>query len=330
MKNAIVAVLLLAALALPGAAQVKITPQGDKIAIQIDGKPFGDFYVKGETATKPYLWPMRAASGTAVTRSWPMEEIAEEASEKKDHIHQRGLWLAHEVVIPSSTNVKLDFWNNDASYVLKPLTPGSHLGKMVLQGQPRVKSGKEGTIEATFDWMPMTGGAPMLTESRLMTFYSDPVLRIIDIDATFTALEKVTFGDSKDGTLGMRLRPALQEDKGVAKLTNADGLVTEKALWGKTSKWCDDSGEVNGEKLGVAVMDHPGNPRPARWHARAYGLMAANPFGLNVFTNDKSQDGSAVLEKGQKLRFRYRIVIHPGDAAAAKLDQIYARYAAIK
>ena len=156
-----------------------------------------------------------------------------------------------------------------------------------------MKSGKtQGSIAATFEWTDMEGNNPILTESRVMTFYSDPKLRYFDVDITLTALASVTFGDGKDGAFGIRLRPVLQEDKGVSHITNAEGLVGEKQLWGKPSAWCDYSGEINGEKVGVAILDHPENPRhPVRWHARAYGLFAANPWGLSVFTNDKSQDG---------------------------------------
>src|ERR1035438_9890396 len=99
MKSAI-AVLFSAALAtLPIAAQVKIAPGPEKVSIEINGKPFTDFYVAGETVTKPYLWPLRTASGTYVTRMWPMEKVEEEASiAKPDHQHQRGLWFAHDTV----------------------------------------------------------------------------------------------------------------------------------------------------------------------------------------------------------------------------------------
>ncbi|HEY1336683.1 MAG TPA: PmoA family protein, partial [Bryobacteraceae bacterium] len=232
---------------------------------------------------------------------------------------------------------KLDFWNNEASYT----TPNR--GKIVLQKMGEVKSGKNsGSIAATFQWMPMNGGEPLVTESRVMTFYSSPTERTIDLDITLTADQKVKFGDSKDGTLGMRLRPVLNESKptGVprdvdykvtGKLTNADGLVGEKELWGKPSNWCDYSGEINGEKVGIAILDHPTNPHhPVRWHARGYGLFAANPFGLAAFTNDKSQDGSISLDPGQKLRFRYRIIIHPGDAQSANLAAAYDKYVKAK
>jgi hypothetical protein len=311
---------VLAVCALPSAlAQVRITPGLQKINVEINGKSFTDFYIGGPEVTKPYLHPLRAASGTYVTRMWPMENVEEEKTIRKDHPHQRGLWFAHE-----SVN-KLDFWNNEASYK----TPNR--GKIVLKKLDAVKDGaKSGTIAATFDWTDLEGKA-VLVESRVMTFYAEPELRTIDFDIALTAAGPVTFGDSKDGAFGVRMRPVLQEQGGTGHITNADGLAGEKQLWGKASNWCDYSGEAQGEKVGIAILDHPQNPRhPVRWHVRGYGLFAANPFGLAVFTGDKSQNGDMTLASGEKVRFRYRVVIHPGDAKSANLAQAWERYAAGK
>jgi hypothetical protein len=324
MKSAYLVLLSAAALLLPAAAQVKITPADGKVSVEINGKPFTDFYMAGTAfdaqVTKPYLWPLRAASGTSITRSWPMEAVSEEAAEKKDHQHQRGLWFAHD-----SVN-KLDFWNNEWSYFADEHR--KNLGRINLTRTGEVKSGKDkGSIAATFEWTDMEGKNPILTESRVMTFYADPKLRYFDVDITFTALVPVTFGDGKDGAFGMRLRPVLQEDKGVSHITNADGLVGEKQLWGKPSNWCDYSGVIAGEKVGVAILDNPENPRhPVRWHARGYGLFAANPWGLSVFTNDKSQNGAMTLDTGKSLRYRYRVIIHPGDAKDAGIAALWTKY----
>ena len=315
--------LILITTATIAAAQVKITPAPDKIAIGINGKPFTTFYVSGAEVAKPFLWPLRAATGTYITRMWPMETVPEEANATKDHRHQRGLWFAH-----SEVN-KFDFWNIDPANQNPYNRPDR--GKIVLDKLGAAKNGdKQGSLAATFKWTNKDGD-PLLTESRVMTFSADPTLRTIDLDITLTALKEVTFGDEKDGMLGIRLRPELQEQGGTGVITNGDGLVTEKQLWGKPSNWCDYSGDLKGEKLGVAILDHPSNPRhPVRWHARAYGLFAANPFGLAAFTGDKSQNGSVTLQPGQSLRYRYRIVIHPGDVKSANIVAIWDKYAMVK
>src|ERR1035441_6892204 len=125
----------------PASGQVQITPGPEKIVVQIDGKPFTEFRVAGADVTKPYLHPLRAASGAYVTRMWPMENVAEEEKDGKDHQHQRGAWFAHDSVNG------LDFWNNEASYT----TPNR--GKIVLKQLGEVKSGADsGSISATFEW----------------------------------------------------------------------------------------------------------------------------------------------------------------------------------
>jgi hypothetical protein len=319
----------LVAVAVSASAQVKITPGPQKISVEINGKPFTDFYIAGDQISKPYLWPLRAASGTYVTRAWPMEETAEEKKAfddkviKNDHPHQRGLWFAHD-----SVN-KFDLWN------IAPLNQSPYnrpdRGKIVLEKVGKVTSGKkQGTIAATFDWNDHDG-ATMLKESRVMTFYSDKDDRMIDFDITLTAVTKVTFGDSKDGVFGIRLRPVLQEDTGTGHIVNGDGLAGEKALWGKPSNWCDYTGKIGDEQVGLAILDHPQNPRhPVRWHARAYGLFAANPFGQATFTGEKGKDQPTELEPGKSLRYRYRVIIHAGDAAAAKIADAYAKYSKTK
>ncbi len=314
--------------ALALSAQVKISSGTNKIAIEIHGQPYSDFYIAGRDPSfpgadksltdadlmKPVLWPIRAASGTYITRAWPLVQVDEEKDLKGDHPHQRGIWFGHENVNGS------DFWN---SYTAK------NRGKITLIKVGELKSGKaNGSVTATFQW---TGndGKPVLTESRVMTFYDQPNLRTIDFDITLTALDTVKFGDAKDGTFGMRLRPLLQEDKGSGHILNAEGLAGEKAAWGKPSDWCDYSGEISGEKVGVAILDHPANPgHPVRWHVRAYGLFAANPFALGLagFTDDKSQDGSKTLETGKSFRFRYRVIVHPGDAKTADIAAEWAKY----
>ncbi len=310
-------------------AQVKITPGANKISIEIHGQPYSDFYISGPDPSfpgadpnlvnadlmKPVLWPIRAASGTYISRAWPLLKVDEEAGIKGDHPHQRGIWFGHENVNGS------DYWN---SY-----TARNHPGKISLIKVGQVKSGKAGgSLAATFQW---TGndGKPTLTESRVMTFYDQPNLRVIDFDITLTAIVTAKFGDAKDGTFGMRLRPALQEDKGTGHILDADGRAGEKAAWGNTSNWCDYSGEIAGEKLGVAILDNPANPgHPVRWHVRAYGLFAANPFALGLagFIPDKSQDGSKTLQPGQSFRFRYRVIVHPGDAKTADIAGEWTKY----
>jgi hypothetical protein len=299
-------------LALPMCAQVKLTQGTDRILVDIDGKPFTAFFIGAET-TKPYLHPLRAVSGTVVTRGYPMEMVE---GENRDHIHHRGLWFSHGDVNG------VDFWAND------PSQQGPKKGKVVVNKLTEVKSGKKnGTLSAIFDWTDATGKA-LLSETRTMTFYSEPSTRTIDIDILLRANEKVTFGDTKEGTFAIRLAAPLEE-KQTGKMVSSEGLETEKQVWGKRSPWVDYAGEIKGEKVGITIMDHPSNPRyPTYWHSRSYGLFASNPFGVKDFT--KQGDGKMELEPGQTARFRFRVVIHPGDSKSSDIAGMYKKYAAKK
>jgi hypothetical protein len=303
--------LVLAAIGLPLCAQVKITEGTDRVTVDIDGKPFAALYA-GANAPKPYLHPLRTATGKIVTRGYPMEMIE---GETRDHPHHRGLWFTH-----GDLN-GFDFWANEAS------SPNQgKLGKVVTKKIGPVNSGGEkGSIKAVFEWQDPQG-KPLLREDRTMVFYSDPKVRTIDFDVTFTALDQVKFGDTKEGFFAIRLAEPLKEQKG-GHMVSAGGKTGEKEVWGKRSPWVDYYGQLDGETVGITIMDHPANPKhPTYWHSRAYGLFAANIFGEHDFYNDKSRDGGMTVERGKSLRFRYRVLIHPGDTQAAGIAALYKQY----
>ncbi len=292
--------ILAAAVCLP--AQVRYAPADHSITI--DGKPFTTFNY-GVDANKPFLAPIRSASGKIVTRRFPMEEVA---GESHDHLHHRGLWFSYDDV----NGVK--FWENDPSYT-KP-----NIGKIVV----RDSQWQGSTLSATMDWVAPKGNT-LLVENRKMTFAGDDKMRMIDFEITLTATEDVTLGDTKEGAFAIRLDDHFTEKKG-AKIVDADGRVGMVNVWGKRSNWVDYTTDLDGERLGVAIFDHPQNPRhPTYWHARDYGLFALNPFGRNAF-DDKAEESNWKLPKGDKLTFRWRVVVHPGDAESGHVAELYGQY----
>ena len=298
--------LTLAAGAIAG-AQVQITPGSYNVTI--GGKPFTTFHY-GIDDNKPFLAPIRSASGKIVTRRFPMEMIP---GESRDHLHHRGLWFTYDDI----NGVK--FWENDSSYTNKP-----NKGRVVV----RNASLKGNTLTTVIDWND-AAGKTLLVENRTMTFPEDAKLRIIDFHITLTASVDVKIGDTKEGAFAIRLAEEFTEKRG-GKMINADGLTTMKNVWGKRSTWVDYTAMLDGEQLGVAILDHPSNPgSPTRWHARDYGLFSLNPFGRMAF--DESQpENITKLAAGQKMTFRWRVVIHPGDAASGGVADLYKTFAAGK
>jgi hypothetical protein len=300
-------ILLLAAGTFCMSGQVRFAKED--ITVDIDNKPFTTFHY-GTLSGKPYLAPLRSASGKIVTRRFPMELVA---GESHDHLHHTGLWFSYDDV----NGVK--FWENHPSY-----TKG-RIGRIVVRS---AEWDKAGTLTAVMDWKD-PDGKTLLVETRAMKFYSDPKLRTIDFHIILTAAQEVTFGDTKEGAFAIRLADNFTAKKGLI-ITNAEGLTGMKSVWGKRSDWVDYSTDVDGEKLGVAMFSNPQNPRhPTYWHARDYGLFSLNPFGRNGF-DPKAEVSNWKLPKGEKLLFQWRVVIHPGDAETGQVADLYKAYVAGK
>ena len=305
-------------------AQVKLTQGPEQIAVEIDGKPFTVFYVAGKDLNRPYLHPLRSASGKIVNRSFPAGQLPGETT---DHPHHAGLFYGHGDVNG------YNYWAIQ-NVPTPPSKASATMGRIVLKGVASVRSGKEsGSVDAVLTWLT-PDGKPLLTETRTMTFLAHPELRIIDFAFDLAAIDKVVFRDTKEGTFAMRIATVLEEEAPKApgpsrtgKLMNAQGGEGEANVWGRRSEWVDYSGQIDGEKVGVVMMDHPSNPRhPTYWHSRGYGLHSINPFGVSDFLNDKTQNGSLTIEPGEHVRFRYRVIIHPG-ASRAGLAELYKQYA---
>ncbi len=294
-------------------AQVRLTRQDNSVAVEVGGRPFTTFYF-GDAAPKPYLHPLLTAGGLRLTRLYPME-TTEPGSH--DHPHHRGLWLSHGDVNG------IDFWASE------PSQRKGKQGLIVLKKILEMRDGpKSGTLRVLLEWQDPAGKV-MVTEDRLMTFSGDEKVRAVDFDATLSVPSKTVFGDTKEGFFAIRLRDEISEEKGSGHMTNAEGKTGMKLVWGKRSTWVDYAGTLEGQKVGIAIFDHPGNPHyPTWWHSRDYGLFAANPFGERDFTGDKSKDGSVTVEAGKSLRFRYRVLIHPGDTAEAGIAKAWKEWSA--
>ncbi|HET6962156.1 MAG TPA: PmoA family protein [Terriglobia bacterium] len=295
---------------------VSFKQEAGKVEVLVEGQPFTTYYFEGYN--KPIFYPLRAASGTIVTRGYPM--VTGVAGEAQDHPHHKGLWFTHGDVNG------VDYW-----------TESGKTGKIVHRKFLQVKGGLEaGVLLSENDWvMPLSpdrdrpdAGQTVLKEIREVTIHSQTGVRVMDFDLKLTALVgSVKFGDTKEGSFGIRLAQPFS-DKDGGSMENSQGGQGEKGCWGKSADWVDNTAKINGESVGVAIFDHPTSFRhPTHWHVRGYTLFAVNPFGLHDFYNDKSKDGSHTLKKGQSISFRYRVYIHSGNAQDAKIPEQYKAYA---
>src|SRR5687767_7550830 len=152
MKLAVFLAVLLCT-AVPALAQVTITQGPEQIAVDINGKPFTVFYVAGKDLNRPYLHPLRSATGKIVNRSFPSGQLPGETT---DHPHHAGLFYGHGDVNG------YNYW----AIQNVPTKPGENMGRIVLEEVAAVKSGKEsGSVDVVLSWLK-PDGQPLLTEAR--------------------------------------------------------------------------------------------------------------------------------------------------------------------
>ena len=243
--------------------------------------------------------------------------------ESRDHQHHRGLFIGYGEING------LNFWENEFKYESgepKNFDTAKN-GHIVLKKINAMEGGKKsGKIDLALDWVG-PDKKTILEENRLIRFYGDEKdMRMLDFDFTLTAAQPADFADTKEGFFAIRIADSMTKKHG-GQMTNSKGAHTEKNVWGKKADWVDYVGTVQDKKLGIAIFDHPGNlHHPERWHARGYGLFAVNPFGVKDFAPESTEKGGYRMKSGDKLRFRYRVIIHPGDLSQADIDKLYAAY----
>jgi hypothetical protein len=290
-------------------AQVRIEDSENRVTISIDGKPFTALE-KGAAAHKPYISPIFTASGKRITRGFPDDP---QPGDPTDHPHQRGLWLGAEHLSG------LNLWELD------PADPHPGMGSIRFDKVVAIKNGEDtGALTIAATWLD-PDYKPLLEETLTLTFHAHTgASRVMDIDMRLKAVKLATFEDARDGVIGIRLAPGFDEARG-GKMVNAEGVAGAKPTEGKHSAWMDWQTTLEGETVGVTLMESPGNPHaPSTWITRGMGLMFSNPFAQRYYDKTR-KDGSLSLQPGDELQLRYRLLLHPAgtDVAAA-----YKEYAA--
>lgn len=294
-----------------------------KVDVIIDGSLFTS-YIFPDTLEKPVLYPIMTATGTEVTRGFP---ISPRAGERFDHPHHLGLWFNYGDVNG------LDFWNNSSAI---PSDQKSRYGHIVHKEIKTISSGaEEGILEVELEWQN-EAGEMLLTENTTFIFSGKGNNRSIDRVTQLKAGNKeVSLKDNKEGMLGLRVARQLEHPSDKPELfTDASGKVTDvpslnnegvtgnyissnglegNEVWGTRGEWVSLNGEIEEENISIVILDHPTNPGfPTYWHARGYGLFAANPLGQKALSNGKDELNFS-LEAAESVTFRYRILLISGE-----------------
>lgn len=291
------------------AEEVSLEKGDGKVTVTIGDALFTEYVFEGAGRSKPILYPVNGPGGVRMVRDYPMKKTEGEAS---DHPHHASLWYTHGDVNGVS------FWHvaDDTGTIVNESTEVA-----------------DGAITSKNSWKDKDGKL-QCSDTTVIRFAADEVTRTIDYQVTVEASAgDVKFGDTKEGSMGIRTHPNLRLSNGKG-VTTANGKALnsngdrDKALWGKAAAWVDYWGEIDGKTVGVAIFDHPTNPRhPTTWHARDYGLVAANPFGWSYFKKAEKGAGDLVIKDGESVTWRYRFVFHEGDVTAANVGWLYESFA---
>jgi hypothetical protein len=329
-----------AAKAAPG-VKVNVNDAEHRVDITIDGKPLTSYLWK-TNQRKPILYPLIAPDGTTLTRGNPPLP-----GQRTDHPHHAGLWFDY-----SNVN-NIDYWNN--SNAIKPEVRAKY-GSIDFDRILSSKSGADaGELVTESTWYPSSDvpsigsnkTPPVLRQKtryvfRKMTIGGKPA-SAIDMTVTLTALSPVVFHDDKDGLLALRVAPFLESATAKPQtFTDSNGIATTvggassagasgvyrtsegkvgDAVWSTRARWCELTGTTtDGKTETIAILDHPANPNyPTYWHARDYGLFAANPLGAQMF-NAKTAPLNFSLDTGKSATFRYRVLILSSTATPEQLN----------
>ncbi|MGC4103996.1 DUF6807 domain-containing protein [Ferruginibacter sp.] len=301
---------------------IKENKASKEIAINFNGQLL-TAYCYYDSSRKPVLYPVNTVDGIMVTRQYPFHIVP---GERTDHPHHTGIWLNYESVNG------LDFWNN--STAIEPAKRnqyGTILHQKVLD---KKTNGNTASLTTASTWV-RPDGKVLLNENTRFNFSVNGNDFIIDRITTLTATDTtVLFKDVKDGMLGMRVARELEmpskekgsfiDDKGNVTVVppsgsdvtgmyyNSDGVKGD-SVWSTKGKWAILTGKKDGKPVTIGMIDHPLNVGyPTYWHARGYGLFAANPLGRKVFSNGKEELNFSLAPK-RSVTFRYRIIIHSGE-----------------
>jgi hypothetical protein len=314
---------------------VATNPAQRRVDVKVDGTPFTS-YIWPDTLRKPVLHPLLTASGAVVTRGFPPGP-----GERADHPHHVGLWFNYGDVNG------FDFWNNSTAVSAERAAKmGTILHERVVSTRSGAGKG-ELSIEAV--WR-QGDGQDVLREETTFVFHASVGTRMIDRMTTLTAIAGwVRFPDNKEGVLGLRVARALEDPaEKDGSFVDASGTVTKTAemdpagitgvytssegkkagaVWGTRGRWTMLAGKVKDRPVTVAILDHPDNPGfPTYWHARGYGLFAANPLGQAAFSEGKRKLSFALPAEG-RVTFRYRVVLLDAVATPAELEKLYHAWA---
>ena len=257
----------------------------------------------------PYFHPLSTVEGQRLTWDRP-----------PDHVWHHGLWFSWKFIN------KINYWETD------PKT-GRPAGRTSWKDvKVKATDGHAARITLDLDYRPAGEDTPVLTEKRTIEVAApdDDGVYAIDWTGIFTAVRAVVLdrtplpgepdGQSWGGYSGLSLR--LAGSLACRQAMTSGGPLTDMPddRYRGRHTALDYSGLLDGRPVGVAIIDHPQNPRvPTPW----YVIRSSE---MSFFTPAVICYGPLTLPPGGSITLRYRVIVHPGRWDAARLRQEYERF----
>jgi hypothetical protein len=275
------------------------------IQIKLHGKAFAAYSYRDPEISRPYFANVCAPSGVKITRNHPPS-----ADDPQDHEKMHpGVWLAFG-----------DLSGADSWRLAAPIEHGRFVS------DPHAA---DGTLSFAVEnkYLDADRGREICRETCRFTVHAVPRGVLMVWDSTFRSdTGSFVFGDQEELGLGVRLAKQVAVESGLGgRILNSNGQQNEEQAWGQQADWCDYSGTVGDQYVGIMLMPHPANFRKSWCHARNTGFMAMNPFGRNAFTG--GEKSTIVVRAGDAFRLRYGVLFHwNGRPGEFDPEQAYREY----
>ncbi len=293
-------------------ANFKVNGKADRIELVDGDHAIATYVYHDPEIPRPYFAHLHGPGGVRVSRNHPPVE----GRDKTDHpTFHPGLWLAFGDLSGA------DFWRNMATV--------AHVRML----QPALVIDDKIAWAVENRYLPANAAAgPICSEVCRYELYATDIGYLLTWDSTFYGDGEFWFGDQEEMGLGVRVATPLRVETGDAALPPPTGIILDSEgrrnasqVWGKSAKWVDYSGILDGAAAGVAIYCHPKNFRKTYFHARDYGFLAANAFSTAAF--DLGPATTTVVQPGETLRLRYGVLLHAGQPLGSDaLDAGWAEY----
>lgn len=294
MKSCFAVILFLACFSGHVQAQTRVSAEnlGDKIDISINGNLLTS-YILSEHEKYPFFFPVNGPSKASVT-----------SMRNANYPHHSSLFFGCDRV-------------NGGNYWQEGLDRGQIVP---IRADILETGGDRVVLENENIWRRPSAMAPIKDIRTITISAPSEDLYQIDFDIVLEMLMDVTIEKTNHSLFSVRMDPDLAVTNG-GSLVNAEGETGEKGTFGKPSPWMDFHGKRMGHAEGIAILQHPSSAwYPAPWFTRDYGFFSPTP----LYWPENGEN--TILQKGEKVTLRYRVLIHSGDHVESGIAELFEKY----